>query len=122
MIKIPLARAKAATASLPTLLDDGRVFLRIRLTHATGGSNSTADGGPVDDGATTLVLLLEAVGGVAEAVASPKGAGVLGVSVSFIVASPLSAVVVVVSGVDMLPDVRCVDRLSYTLDWSSKLR
>ena len=44
MIKMPLARAKAATASFPTLLDEGNVFFRIRRTHATGGSNSTAEG------------------------------------------------------------------------------
>ena len=48
-MKIPLARAKAATASLPTLLVEGSVVLRIRRTHATGGSNSTADGGPDED-------------------------------------------------------------------------
>ena len=44
MIKIPADRAKAAEASLPTLVDAGRVFLRIRRTQANGGSNSTAVG------------------------------------------------------------------------------
>jgi len=46
MMKIPLARAKAAEASLPTLVDEGREFFKIRRTQAKGGSNSTADGGP----------------------------------------------------------------------------
>lgn len=45
MIKMPQARAKAAEASLPTLVEDGNVFLRMRRTHASGGSNSTAEGG-----------------------------------------------------------------------------
>ena len=44
-MKIPLALAKAADASLPTLVDEGRLVLRIRLTHASGGSNSTAEAG-----------------------------------------------------------------------------
>jgi hypothetical protein len=43
-IKIPADRAKAAEASLPTLVDAGSVFFRIRRTHASGGSNSTAVG------------------------------------------------------------------------------
>lgn len=47
MIKMPLARAKAAEASLPTLVEEGKVCLRIRRTHARGGSNSTAEGGPL---------------------------------------------------------------------------
>lgn len=38
--------AKAAEASFPTLVDEGKVFLRMRRTQASGGSNSTADGGP----------------------------------------------------------------------------
>lgn len=71
MIKIPLARAKAATASFPTLLDDGSVFLRIRRTHATGGSNSTADGGP------DFVAAVDAVG-VSLLVTALEGAGLLG--------------------------------------------
>ena len=45
-MKIPLALAKAADASLPTLVDAGRLFFRMRRTQAKGGSNSTADGGP----------------------------------------------------------------------------
>lgn len=44
MIKIPAARANAAEASLPTLVEDGSVFLRMRRTHARGGSKSAADG------------------------------------------------------------------------------
>lgn len=44
-MKIPLALAKAVTESFPTLVCEWRVCFRIRLTHATGGSNSTADGG-----------------------------------------------------------------------------
>lgn len=44
---MPLARANAAEASLPTLVDEGNVCLRIRRTHASGGSNSIADGGPL---------------------------------------------------------------------------
>lgn len=47
MIKMPLARAKAADASLPTLVEEGKVCLRIRRTQASGGSNSTAEGGPL---------------------------------------------------------------------------
>jgi hypothetical protein len=47
MIKIPQARAKAAEASLPTLVDEGKLFLRMRRTQASGGSNSTAEGGGV---------------------------------------------------------------------------
>jgi hypothetical protein len=44
MMKIPADRAKAADASLPTLVDAGNVVLRIRRTQAKGGSNSTAVG------------------------------------------------------------------------------
>jgi hypothetical protein len=44
-MKIPLALANAAEASLPTLVDDGKVCFRIRRTQAKGGSNSTAAGG-----------------------------------------------------------------------------
>lgn len=46
MIKIPVDLAKAAEASFPTFVDEGRLFLRIRRTQARGGSNSTADDGP----------------------------------------------------------------------------
>lgn len=42
-MKMPAARANAADASLPTLVDAGRVCLRMRRTHASGGSKSTAD-------------------------------------------------------------------------------
>ena len=45
-MKIPLALANAADASLPTFVELGKLCLRILLTHANGGSNSTADGGP----------------------------------------------------------------------------
>jgi hypothetical protein len=87
MIKIPLARAKAATASLPTLLDEGSVFFKIRRTHATGGSNSTAEGG-----ATVVVVVVVAtvvvvgevllfVVPVSEAAAAAAAAGVVEVSV-----------------------------------------
>ena len=55
-MKIPLALAKAAEASLPTLVEVGKVYLRIRLTHASGGSNSIADGGPLDDEAAAAGL------------------------------------------------------------------
>ena len=44
MIKIPAARANAAEASFPTLVDDGNVFLSMRRTHAKGGSKSATDG------------------------------------------------------------------------------
>jgi hypothetical protein len=44
MIKIPEARAKAADASLPTLVEAGSAFLRMRRMQANGGSNSTAEG------------------------------------------------------------------------------
>ena len=43
-MNIPEARAKAADASFPTLVDDGRAFFKIRRMHARGGSNSTAEG------------------------------------------------------------------------------
>lgn len=43
-MKMPADRAKAADASLPTLVDAGSVVLRIRRTQAKGGSNSTAAG------------------------------------------------------------------------------
>ena len=55
-MNIPLALAKAADASLPTLVDEGRLVLRIRLTHASGGSNSTAEAGSL--GATLFVAVL----------------------------------------------------------------
>lgn len=45
MIKIPLALAKAAEASFPTFVEDGRLCFKILRTHARGGSNSTEDGG-----------------------------------------------------------------------------
>ena len=44
MMNIPEARAKAADASFPTLVDDGKAFFNIRRIQAKGGSNSTADG------------------------------------------------------------------------------
>ena len=43
-MNIPDARANAADASFPTLVDDGKAFFNIRRMHANGGSNSTADG------------------------------------------------------------------------------
>jgi hypothetical protein len=43
-MNIPQARAKAAHASFPTFVDVGNDRFNIRRTHATGGSNSTADG------------------------------------------------------------------------------
>ena len=109
MIKMPLARAKAATASFPTLLEEGSVFLRILRTHATGGSNSTAEGGPEDDDlllAAGVVVVDVAVAGVvvccgvgadgvslfaAASVASAADVGVLGGTgllepISFVVA------------------------------------
>jgi hypothetical protein len=46
MMKIPLALANAVTESFPTLVCALSEFLRIRRTQATGGSNSTAVGGP----------------------------------------------------------------------------
>ena len=85
---MPLARAKAATASFPTLLEEGSVFLRIRRTQATGGSNSTAEGGPDDDDLLGVVVeVAAAVCDVAvaadgaplfSAAASAPAAGVLG--------------------------------------------
>ena len=54
MINIPLALAKAADASFPTFVLDGKLCLRIRRTHARGGSNSTAEGGPLLVGAAAL--------------------------------------------------------------------
>lgn len=39
---MPLARQKAALASLPTLVELGSAFLRMRRTQAKGGSNSMA--------------------------------------------------------------------------------
>ena len=84
------ARAKAATASFPTLLEEGSVFLRIRRTQATGGSNSTAEGGPFEEAAA-------GVAGVGSA-----EAGVLGLSFSLeadgVACSALSSVSVLVSG------------------------
>jgi hypothetical protein len=44
MMKMPEARAKAAEASFPTLVEAGSAFLRIRRMQASGGSNSTAEG------------------------------------------------------------------------------
>ena len=59
MIKIPAARANAAEASFPTLVDDGNVFLSMRRTHAKGGSKSATDGngaaGGSDAGAAAVV-------------------------------------------------------------------
>ena len=40
MQKMPHTREKAMDASLPTLVDLGREFFRIRRMHASGGSNS----------------------------------------------------------------------------------
>lgn len=71
MIKMPLARAKAADASLPTLVEEGKVCLRIRRTHASGGSNSTADGGPL----FCCLFSLSAVAGVAITVGVVAAAG-----------------------------------------------
>ena len=50
MINIPQAREKALQASLPTFVLDGSVFLSIRLTQASGGSNSVLDPLPEDFG------------------------------------------------------------------------
>ena len=89
-MKMPLARAKAATASFPTLLEEGSVFLRIRRTQATGGSNSTAEGGPDEDDDLLGVVVVEAAAAVwdvavaadgvplVSATASSPAAGVLG--------------------------------------------
>ena len=55
MTKIPHALAKALEASLPTLVLDGRLFFRRRLTHARGGSNSVLAPAP------PVVLDLEGV-------------------------------------------------------------
>lgn len=55
-MKMPLARAKAAEASFPTLVDEGSEFFRIRRTQASGGSNSMAEGGPPDPTAVALEL------------------------------------------------------------------
>jgi hypothetical protein len=67
-MKIPAERANAAEASLPTLVDAGREFFRMRLTQARGGSNSTAVGSPCgfdDDpagvSAASLVLVVMAL-------------------------------------------------------------
>lgn len=57
-MNIPEARAKAADASFPTLVEDGRAFFNIRRIHANGGSNSTADGNAV------LVLVVAVAGNV----------------------------------------------------------
>ena len=97
MMKIPLARAKAATASFPTLLEDGSVFLRIRRTHATGGSNSTADGGP------DLVALLVAVGVVAVAADGVAAEGVAAPSVESTAAAGVPGVSVVVADASASP-------------------
>ena len=43
-MKMPDARAKAAEASFPTLVDAGNACFKIRRTHARGGSKSMADG------------------------------------------------------------------------------
>ena len=43
MIKIPQARAKAAEASFPTLVELGKECFNMRRTQASGGSNSTAE-------------------------------------------------------------------------------
>ncbi len=69
MTKIPQDRANAAEASLPTLVVDGSVFLRMRLTQAKGGSNSTADGvsvvaggaGPGDAGFSAAAVVVAAM-------------------------------------------------------------
>ena len=96
MMKIPLARAKAATASFPTLLEEGSVFLRIRRTQATGGSNSTAEGGGpflAAATATTAVVATATAGAVVEA-SCAAATGVLGLLeavVSFGVAEDVSA-------------------------------
>ena len=42
---MPDARAKAALASLPTLVDAGKACFKMRRTQAKGGSKSTAEGG-----------------------------------------------------------------------------
>lgn len=65
-MNIPEARAKAADASFPTLVDDGRAFFKIRRMHARGGSNSTAEGkvagggGAVDVAAAARVNVSDA--------------------------------------------------------------
>ena len=55
MINIPEARANAAEASLPTLVDDGNAFFNIRRIQANGGSNSTAEGKAVGVAAVDFV-------------------------------------------------------------------
>ena len=61
---MPLARQKAALASFPTLVELGNAVLRIRRTHANGGSNSIAD-------VVLLLLLLLIDCGVLDASGDP---------------------------------------------------
>jgi hypothetical protein len=87
MIKMPLARAKAADASLPTLVEEGKVCLRIRRTHASGGSNSTAEGGPLfcclfSLSAVLVVVVVAVAASVAATVTAGAGsAGLIGLMV-----------------------------------------
>lgn len=62
-MNMPADREKAADASLPTLVEDGSVCLRIRRTQAKGGSNSTTGGGwaAVAAAAAALVVVVAAV-------------------------------------------------------------
>lgn len=87
-MKIPLARAKAVTESLPTLVCECRVFLRIRRTHATGGSNSTADGGDDAAAAAPAVAVLDAAASLAAPVV---GADALAVAVAPVVLAATGA-------------------------------
>lgn len=87
-MKMPQARAKAADASLPTLVDEGRLFLRMRRTQARGGSNSTADGG---GGVATDLSVEAAVVGAAEAAGADAAAtAVVSVASIAVVASVAS--------------------------------
>lgn len=55
-MNIPEARAKAADASFPTLVEEGKAFFKIRRMHANGGSNSTADGNEAAAGGAVDVV------------------------------------------------------------------
>lgn len=74
-MKMPAARANAADASLPTLVLAGNVCLRMRRTHASGGSKSTAD--VAGSGWLLLSAVAVAVDADADAVAAPCGGDLL---------------------------------------------
>ena len=99
MINIPQARAKAAEASLPTFVDEGRLFLRMRRTQASGGSNSTADGGGVVSDCDLSVGVVAAAVVLVAAAASVATASVAASVVSIASVGSVEALMVSFMGI-----------------------